>query len=248
MADGAGGASGTGAPGPGPVRAAELLWGARRAPARGPRPGLTLERIARAAVALADAEGLEGLSMQRVAADLGYTKMSLYRYVSGREDLTALMVDAAFGPPPASLEGEGWRDRLRAWALAVAPLFTAHPWLAQAAVGARVMGPNELGWLEAALSALAHTGLSGPERLDAVVLLAGHVRTEALQSAAGGEDPEGAIARAMGPVLEEHGDRFPEARSAMADTQAPGRNMALEFGVECVLDGLAARMERRGDR
>ena len=161
----------------------ELLWGPRPQPTRGPKPALSIDRIAQAAIAVADAEGLAGVSMQRVAAELGVTKMALYRYVPGKADLIALMVDTAGDPPPV-LDGEadGWRAQLGHWARRLLAVFQRHPWLLDATVGPRIMGPNELGWLEQAVAALEGTGLDGGERMDAVVVILGHVRTIAQQS------------------------------------------------------------------
>src|ERR1700721_418893 len=82
--------------------ALDLLWGARDRPRRGPRPSLSLERIVTEAISLADAEGLANLSMQHLAERLGCAKMALYRYVLGKSQLVALMVDAALGDPPES--------------------------------------------------------------------------------------------------------------------------------------------------
>lgn len=90
-----------------------LLWGARPQPTRGPKPALSLERIAQAAVQVADADGLAAVSMQRVATELGVTKMALYRYVPGKAELIALMVDTAAGQPPLLDRGAGgWRAQL----------------------------------------------------------------------------------------------------------------------------------------
>src|SRR5215469_11704523 len=78
----------------------EAAWGLRGRPHKGPRPGLSLERIVAAAVRVADAEGLAAVSMSRVAAELGAAPMSLYRYVAAKGELLTLMVDAAYGPAP----------------------------------------------------------------------------------------------------------------------------------------------------
>ena len=80
--------------------ALDLLWGTRDRPRRGPRPSLSLDRIVAEAISLADAEGLANLSMQHLAERLGCAKMALYRYVPGKSELVALMVDAALGDPP----------------------------------------------------------------------------------------------------------------------------------------------------
>jgi len=83
--------------------ALDLLWGTRDRPRRGPRPSLSLDRIVAEAISLADAEGLANLSMQHLAERLGCAKMALYRYVPGKSELVALMVDTALGDPPQLL-------------------------------------------------------------------------------------------------------------------------------------------------
>ncbi|MFD0534632.1 TetR/AcrR family transcriptional regulator [Actinomadura luteofluorescens] len=83
-----------------PRTLAELLWGQRKPRSRGPRPAFDLARLADTAVKVADAEGLEAVSMHRIAAELGFTKMALYRYVNGKTELMAIMIEAAVGTPP----------------------------------------------------------------------------------------------------------------------------------------------------
>ncbi|MFJ6773575.1 TetR/AcrR family transcriptional regulator [Kitasatospora sp. NPDC091257] len=224
-----------------------LLWGPPARPTRGPKPALSLERIAAAGVEVADAEGLAAVSMQKVAGLLDFTKMSLYRYVPGKAELIALMVESAVEAPPHASEGADWRDQLTAWAHHLAESFARHPWLLDATVGARVIGPKELAWLERVVTALDGHGLTGPERMDAAVLLTGHVRGIAAQARAAGPaaTPEAELLAALGTVVQEHADRFPAVAAAMADPG--GRDQALEFGLERILDGLAALIERRAD-
>ncbi|MFC7761642.1 TetR/AcrR family transcriptional regulator [Catellatospora bangladeshensis] len=114
----------------------DFLWAVRAQPTRGPKPALTLDRIAEAAVAVADAEGLAAVSMQRVAADLGFTKMSLYRYLPGKAELVALMVEHAVGAPP-ELDPADWRTALRDWAHHLLAAYVRHPWALEATVGPR---------------------------------------------------------------------------------------------------------------
>ncbi|GAA1870013.1 TetR/AcrR family transcriptional regulator [Pseudonocardia ailaonensis] len=213
----------------------DVLWDSEPAPARGPRRGLTREGIARAAIALADAEGLESIAMQRVAAALGVTKMALYRYVPGKAELVALMVDVGIGPVP-DIAGTG-RAALEAWSRALHAVFARHPWATTAVVGPRAVGPHELRWTERALAALAGTPFTGGEKLDAVAVLAGHVRAIAQQGA------EEEIGQAMGAVLAARAGEFPEVSAAFAD---PGeRNAALDFGLARILDGIDAEISRR---
>ncbi|MFD5433948.1 TetR/AcrR family transcriptional regulator [Kitasatospora sp. NPDC127067] len=222
-----------------------LLWGPPARPTRGPKPALSLERIAAAGVEVADAEGLAAVSMQKVAGLLDFTKMSLYRYVPGKAELIALMVESAVDAPPDASEGADWRDQLTTWAHHLAESFARHPWLLDATVGARIIGPKELGWLERVVTALDGHGLTGPERMDAAVLLTGHVRGIAAQARAAGPaaTPEAELLAALGTVVQEHADRFPAVAAAMADPG--GRDQALEFGLERILDGLAALIDRR---
>lgn len=77
----------------------EAAWGLRDRPAKGPKPGLSLERIVAAAVGVAASDGLAAVSMGRVAQELGASTMSLYRYVSAKDELYVLMQEAAVGPP-----------------------------------------------------------------------------------------------------------------------------------------------------
>lgn len=234
-----------------PIRVVDLLWGTRRTPRRGPRPRLSLDSIIETGIAHADAEGLAELSMQRIADELGYTKMSLYRYTPGKAELTAVMLDTALGPPP-DLEGSPphWRARLRAWALAAFPVLLAHPWIMDATRGARVLGPNEVGWTEAGVATLAGTGLTGSERLDAVSLVHGHVRHVVGQSAGASmkrsSAPERDLQEAMSAIIAERSDRYPELGAAFAEAGAESeRDDALVFGLDRILDGLEKLIAER---
>ncbi|MEU7067664.1 TetR/AcrR family transcriptional regulator [Streptomyces sp. NPDC046161] len=230
-----------------------LLWGPAVEPARGPKRGLTLGGIAEAGVAIADAQGLGGVSMQLVAGELGVTKMALYRYVPGKAELVALMVEAAL-PDPAGLDaetaaGEGWRERLGVWARALFAGFRAHPWLLEATVGARVMGPREVGWMERALAAMDGCALSGAEAMDAVVLVSGHVRGIAEQERAmggGSAGPDAGLAKALDEVMREHGEGYPALTAALGSVAAHGgQDQALEFGLERIFDGIGLLVEGR---
>ena len=95
----------------------DLLWGRRESGRRGPKPLLSIDAIVTAAVRLADAEGLEAVSMARVAKELGFTTMSLYRYVTNKDELLQLMWNASVqGAEDLVLAGSTWRERLREWA------------------------------------------------------------------------------------------------------------------------------------
>lgn len=215
----------------------ELLWGHRGQPTRGPRPALTLASIADAAIRVADEDGLDAVSMQRVAAALDVTKMALYRYVSSKAELLAVMTEIAVGEPPV-LAGAGWRQRLEQWAELLRATWQRHPWIPAATLGERLMGPRETGWTEAAVAALEGTGLTGAERMDAVFLLSGHVRNT--QSAAGTQP--WTADRRLSPLLTDlvrrDKERFPALVAATDDAGSGGDDNGWTFGLSRILDGL----------
>jgi AcrR family transcriptional regulator len=145
-------------------RVLELLWrGGGTAAGRGPRPKTTLAEVVGAAVALADAEGLDALSMRKVAERLGVGAMSLYTYVPGRSELVELMVDRVYAeqePPPAGL---GWADRLRHWARQTLRVYAAHPWLLETNPSRQPIGPHVLDASESLHATLLDGGFVGAQ-------------------------------------------------------------------------------------
>lgn len=220
----------------------ELLWGRPQQPSRGPKPAVTLAGIAEAAIRIADAEGLDAVSMQRVADDLPVTKMALYRYVPGKSELVAVMSDLAVGVPPEH-DDLPWREALKTWALDLYAAFTKHPWLLQSTIGRRLLGPNELAWMERGIEKLRDSGLNGGEQLDSILVLTSHVRNLAQQTITTGLT-EDHINQALAEILTTEADRFPSLAAAM-QTAAGSQNQGLEFGLDRILDGLEALISAR---
>jgi AcrR family transcriptional regulator len=158
----------------------DLLWGRRERGRRGPRPGLSADAIVEAAVRVADAEGLEAISMARVAAELGFTTMSLYRYVTSKDELLQLMFDAsALGAEDLVIKGDGWRSRLRAWAIIQREMLDRHPWITQMPMPAPPLAPNSLHFVERGMEALDGTGLADADKIRIIGLLASYSLSEA---------------------------------------------------------------------
>ena len=158
----------------------DLLWGRRERGKRGPRPGLSAEAIVDAAVRVADAEGLEAISMARVAAELGFTTMSLYRYVASKDELLQLMFNAsALGAESLVIEGDDWRSRLRAWAVIQRDMLDLHPWITEMPMPAPPVAPNSLHFVERGLQAMDGTGLADVEKIRIIGLIASYSLSEA---------------------------------------------------------------------
>lgn len=122
------------------------LWERLERPAPAPRQALSPQRIATAAVAIADAEGLEAVTMRRLAAELSVAPMAPYRHVSGKDDLLELMVDHVYTGLTLP-EGLDWRDNLRTLAMRTRELMLGHRWLAQLPPQARLsLTPSGWPW------------------------------------------------------------------------------------------------------
>ena len=158
----------------------DLLWGRRERGKRGPRPGLSADAIVEAAVRLADREGLEAVSMARVAAELKFTTMSLYRYVASKDELLQLMFNAsALGAESVVIEGHDWRSRLRSWSIIQRDMLDRHPWITQLPMAAPPVAPNSLHFVERALEALDGTGLAESQKIRAIGLISSYTLSEA---------------------------------------------------------------------
>lgn len=227
-----------------------LLWGLRAAPRRGPRPTLGVDEILRAAVTVADADGLGAVSMARVATELGHSTMALYRHVRSKDELLALMADAALERPPAL--PEGWRTGLETWARAILAVSARHPWIARLPIDGPPAGPGNLAWLDAALGALAGTPLHPGERMGVVMGLLtythGQIRLGTELAAGMAADPD-AFAR-YGEVLARLVEpaRFPALSAAIAagvfDGGADEGDADFDLGLALYLDGVASLIER----
>src|SRR4051794_34706994 len=142
-------------------RAVALAWGVAANPQRGPKREMSIERIVDVAVELADTGGLAAVSMAAVANALAFTPMSLYRYVTAKDDLVLLMQERGIGVPPESiLETDGWRAGLDAWTRATVELYLEHPWMLDIPISSTPVTPNSLAWLEAALQVLEPVAIS----------------------------------------------------------------------------------------
>lgn len=233
----------------------DLLWGRRGRGQRGPKPGLSIDAIVAAAVRLADAEGLEAVSMAHVAKQLGFTTMSLYRHVSSKEELLQLMWNAtAQGAEELVIAGDDWRSRLRAWAMIQREMIDRHPWITQMPMAAPPMAPNSLTFVERGLEAMDGTGLSDADQLRIIGLISSYTLSEArmahdaaraaraAEAAAGGEAmPVWTFEALLREVTDEQ--TYPRLHR-LAWSEGIGDNPAgfdeqeeFRFGLDRILDG-----------
>ncbi|MBM7784025.1 TetR/AcrR family transcriptional regulator [Tenggerimyces flavus] len=231
-----------------------LLWGLRSSTRRGPKPTLSVDDITKAAVDLADAEGLAAVSMARVAQKLGNSTMALYRHVKSKDELLLLMADAALEEPPEFPPDErDWRAALTTWSNGVLAAIRRHAWWVQIPTKGPPIGPHNLAWFDRALSTFAHTSLREDEKVQLVMSLLMYIHGEVWL---GTQLPEqGAqfvtdYGTALGAVVDPR--KLPSLANVVAAgvfTVEPGEIVDSgddwDFGLNVVLDGIGAYIARR---
>jgi len=218
--------------------------GTKRRP--GPHPSLSKARIVKTAIEIADAEGLDAVSMQRLGDAFGFTPMSLYRYVRNKAEVVEAMIEVSLGVPPRQQGNRDWRLQLQSWARRVFACFHRHPWTVAATSRVRPMGPNELAWLDRALHALAAAGLTPAEQHGAFLALIGHVRSVAqFAVSAPGAQPGISLAQWRTSAKSGASARLPALHAALDAGAFTPRTGGVESGLRIVLAGIAAIGERR---
>ena len=206
--------------------------------------------------------------MARVAKELGFTTMSLYRHVASKDELLQLMWNAsAQGAESLVLDGDGWRDRLRQWALIQREMMDRHPWITQMPMAAPPLAPNSLTFVERGLETLEETGLADADKIRVIGLLSSYALSEARMA----HDAARAAAAAQAAAAAGNAPAFPAsfeellrqlvdeksypilhrlAWSAAIGDAPSGMDEAAEFqfGVECILDGVQKLIERSEGR
>lgn len=237
------------------ARSIYLLWGHHPKPGRS---GLTAAAIVEAGTKLADAHGLDAVSMRKVAEHLGVGAMSLYGYIPGKDDLTALMTDAAYAelytdPDEATRAGD-WREAMRLVARRNWDLHVRHAWLLEVRSPRPDLGPGVVRKYETELRPLDGIGLSDVEMDSALTLILGHVvdtaRTHVQHlrdNRTGMSDLEwwNTVSPALDQVME--GERLPvsgRVGSSVGEQFQASTNPEhiFAFGLEVILDGLETRL------
>ncbi|SEQ81102.1 transcriptional regulator, TetR family [Lentzea xinjiangensis] len=248
-------------------RSLALLWAGHRRGRRGPRSQLSVERIAQAAVRVADADGIEALSMQRIAAELGYSTMSLYNHVPSKDLLLEVAADIGAGAPPDLGDAEDFRQAVRDWAAALWSGLRRRPWILRVPLAHAPVGPNQLAWLDRLLRPLLVAGLAGGEARAAALHLTAVVRGTAQISIAMSDehrrddgiprtdaDLTHLVADLVDPedypaLTAVHAAETAERRAGPEPVDAEALPFELAFGVDRFLDGIegwVAAKARRG--
>lgn len=219
------------------------------------RAPLSSDSVVRAALALADREGLAELSLRRLAAELHVTAMAVYRHVPDKAALLDLMLDAVLSEVDLTIRpSESWRDRLRRMGLSYHRALASHPGMARAYSDRVRLGPNGARVIEACLAVLRGAGMSPAEAANGFFALFTYIigyhqvgvveAPRSAESAASEADDSLAYFSAL-PA-----DEIPTVMSLAPLLSGPRVAGRFEHGLDLLLSGLQARVaaRRRKDR
>lgn len=217
------------------------------------RPRLSHEAIALAAVRLADAKGFEAVTLRGLAATLDVAPMALYRYVNSKEDVFALMVDAAHPPADMAATAGHWREILRTHAAQVRTTLLNHPWLLDLPPSAQMaITPRRFAALERALSSLGTLGLAPDAMMLAVESVVGFAHgTTAIEISrrrmmksegwTDGDDLRSGLSNEMSWLL--GSKRYPTLERYIHEAHhRDDRDRVFERGLDCLLDGIGVQL------
>jgi AcrR family transcriptional regulator len=211
------------------------------------RPPLTPERILRAAIKLADRQGLEALSMRKLATTLKVEAMSLYNHVASKDELLDGMVNQIVGEITLPERDGDWKSAMRARAVSALAVMTAHPWAPMLVVSRINVGPNMLRYIDATLGTLREAGFSWQEADRAWNTMDNYIYGFTLQQHNFPVNPDdyASAAAAYLPMLP--ADQYPymhELSARVADRSHDGTH-DFGFGLEVLLDGLERLRQQR---
>ncbi|CAM3486845.1 TetR/AcrR family transcriptional regulator [Marinicrinis lubricantis] len=233
-----------------------LSWGLEKEPQRGPKRELTLQQIVNTAIQIADKEGLPAVSMNRVAKSLGYTAMSLYRYISSKDDLLLLMQDAVCNIPiPAENSAAHWREQMREYTQTCLRTIWEHPWFVDLPIWGEPMTPNHMQFVEWPLRIMRDFPLTDREKMSMIILISSYVRAwgSILRDSSRAEQetgvPESQRRADLGSALlalasaERYPHLYPliESGTYTEENETESKSMFghdFDFGLERILDGI----------
>ena len=214
-----------------------------------PREQLTPERIADAAIALVDAEGVDGLTVRGLAQALGVGTMTLYWYVENKDEVLDLVGDRLLAGVVVPAGSDDWHETARSLAIAVRTELLRHARAVPVIVSRGSFGPNGLRLLEASIGMLRAAGFSVEDATDAYFTISNYVTGtcvfETSSASVSGDiavDREAYVRQASQYISLLPPDRFPNILAAAPRLFGSDRDARFMFGLDCLLDGLARRL------
>jgi AcrR family transcriptional regulator len=212
-----------------------------------PRIPLTRERILRAAMRIADEEGLEALTMRRLGQELGVQAMSLYNHVANKDDLYQGIVDLALSEIEVPSPDLDWRTALRQSAISAHQAFVRHPWACNLHMGTPRVNDDRMEWMEGVLRTLREAGFSPNMTHHAYHALDSHITGFTLWLVSMPFDSrEELLDMAKEFIPSISAERFPyviEHANEHLEDPDPSEPSEFEFGLDLILEGLERRLD-----
>jgi len=202
---------------------------------------LNRARVIEAAVAYADTNGIDDMSMRKLGAELGVEAMSLYNHVDDKADLQSGMIDhvfAAIDLPDPELD---WKEQTRRIGRAAMEQFATHPWVVFLLMQQGNTGPGSLRFMDYVVGVLLRAGFSESDTHHAWQMLASHTMGYTFQSAAAPgviESEYSKLEAQMGQLVEE----FPNVARIAPNLIQCAYDREYMFGLEIIIDGLESRL------
>ncbi len=210
------------------------------------RAPLNRERVLRAAIAVADSEGIRALTMRRLGQELGVEAMSLYNHVRNKDDVLDGIVDLVVSDIVVPPTGTQWRTAMRERARSAHEVLLAHPWAAIQMMSRFNIGPGMTRYLDNTLGRLREGGFSIEGALDAWNTLDSHLFGFTLQELNLPFEVEQTQDVSADFLAEMSMDQFPHVAEVVGRIAQTGRSEDFEFGLDLILDGLERRLQARG--
>ncbi len=239
---------------------ARLGWGLAKPSTRGPKGELSVKKIVDAAVALADQAGLSAVSMSRVASSLGYTTMSLYRYIASKDDLLMLMYDSVSDVELPERKDGDWRAEMREYVWACVEVFVKHPWFGDIPITSIPIMPNTLKIVDWMLGTMRFLPLNEHEKMSILLLLSSYSRSVGLinrdfgQALKAGANPDTFNGLEYSAALKQlvKPDSYPHLYPIVMSGTYAGENDQIstvgddfDFGLERILDGVQHYLDKK---
>jgi AcrR family transcriptional regulator len=218
------------------------------------RVPITLDRIVAGALELIDREGLGALSMRNLATELGTGTTTLYRHVSGKDEVLVLVADAVLGENQGQrpLESVGWREVLEEVARSMRTALGSHPNVAALFATAVPVGPNSLRGRELILSVLRERGFDKTLAADVYTALA-HLALASVLQEPMNDFRAGGLGASKSLTLRDFyrslpAEQYPHLVEMADDLTSRTATEEFEFGLGCLLDGVESRLEQTRTR
>jgi AcrR family transcriptional regulator len=220
----------------------------RHTPSSEPRVPLNRERVLRAAVALADEDGIEALTMRELGLRLGVEAMSLYNHVANKDDILDGMLDLVVGEIDLPSDSVDWKEAMRRRAISAQAVFSRHPWASALVDSRESSGLERLRYFEWVIGTLRRAGFSVELAARAFSVLDSYIygfgRQQLNMSAGSGAEPEEMADAFLSAIPAEEYPYLRELIVEHAMKSGYDESADLAFGLDLILDGLERLLDR----